>query len=228
MTTYTTVKDELAVYRRNRAIKAILLAVLAITIVTGLYFGVRTLFGKAGNANQTQTVIYVPTGETMQNTQTNTQSNTTDNTVQQPITEVKADYEVDDSMVAWGSSYSSVFMQNVEGICTGIDNKRYDYALIPNRQEVILDVSEINGYLKGTFALSQVNKSTSYFREIEIEIYDVGNNEPFFTSTMNSDTRSNINLCVKLAGHEKIIVAFGYAGGDVYLVTNGLYVSETR
>ena len=218
MTNYT-YRNEFA---GNRARRAFTIAVFFIVFALGLFLGKTLLFKRIETISPVQTPVTIPSAETTQNISPES------TVIQQNVTAVP-DFEVDDSMVAWGDAYSTVFRQVGSGdITTGIDGKSYDYALIPNRQELTLNVSDAKGYLKGTFVLSKFNKSDSYFHEIEIEIYDTGASDPFFVSTMDSDTRDPIDLCVKLSGHEKITIAFGYAGGDVYLVTNGLYISETR
>ena len=208
-------RNEVAVYRRRNAFAVF---VFMIIFIAGLFLGRNFLFRREGSV---QTIVPAPAAETVQDKQNEPVS-----AAEQPRAE---DYEVDDSMIAWGDAYSTVFRQNgSRELRTGIDNEAYDYAICPNRQELVLDVSDVKGYLKGDFVLSSFNKSDPYFWDIEIEICDVGNNDPFFTAVMDSDTREPINLSVKLAGHSKIAVRFGYAGGDVYLVTNGLYISEDR
>ena len=220
MTNYTA-RNEMIIYRRRRALTAVFFLILfAAGLLLGGYF-----FRETKTVNQTQTPVLIPYKENTQSEQTDT----TGSDAQQNTVTVIEDYEIDDSMVAWGDAYSTVFRQGgSKDIRTGIDNKTYDYAICPNRQELILDVGEAKGYLKGTFVLSAFNKSDSYFRDIEIEIYDVGADDPFSVSVMDSDTRSDIDLSVKLSGHSRIAIRFGYAGGDVYLATNGLYISEAR
>ncbi len=209
-------KYEMSVYRRGMGLNAVLfLMVIVLGVILGLIF-----------FNREDKEIKAPAAlpsEKMNHEEDREAA------ADKKEPEAIADYEVDDDMVAWGDSYTAVFRQGAgRDICTGIDRNVYDYALVPNRQELVLDVSEAEGYLKGTFVLSAFNRSDSYFREIEVEILDVGSSDPFCVATMNSDTRNSIDLSVKLAGHEKIVIRFGYAGGDVYLLSNGLYISQNR
>ena len=224
---YTTVKEEVMTYRRRNGIIRLACTFLAGGLLVGLLYTGYQLLGNRNENQQAPTVVYIHDNAPATDSATDPVTNNT----QTEVTEQKADFEITDRMVESGNyTYTTVFRQDSgdNGLRrTDLKGNVYDYAVCPNRQYFTLDTTEYDGHLKGTFALSAFNKNTSYFREIEIFIYDVGNKDPFYTATMNSDTRNAINLNVKLAGHDKIKVEFGWAGGDVYLATNGLYISES-
>ncbi len=203
-------RNELVIYR-SRFTKIVLAALMAVLMIAGAVFTVSIIKGQKTPKQTTiihpQPVISIPEHHT-----------------QIEKVSVKADKRVDDSLVVGGTRYSEVFRQG--GNNKGADGRQYLRSLEMNTAHGDLNTG---GYsdLKGKLVLSDYSKSRTYLRA-QIMIYDIGSSQPFYVSReMTENDRSEIELLVDLSGHDLIRIEIPYFR-DLYLATDGLYLSDIR
>ncbi|MBQ4251803.1 MAG: hypothetical protein II704_02020 [Erysipelotrichaceae bacterium] len=203
-------RNELVIYRR-RFTRMALAALMAVLMITGAVFTVSLIKGKRAPEHitvvQPQPVVSIPEYRT-----------------QVEKTALKADKRIDDSLVVGGTKYSEVFRQG--GHNKGADGRPYLRSLEMNTAHIDLNAGGYS-YLKGKLVLSDYSKSRTYLRA-QILIYDIGSSQPFYVSReMTENDRSEIELLVDLSGHDLIRIEIPYFR-DLYLATDGLYLSDIR
>jgi len=214
----TRIREWLARMDKNAVIAVLLAIVLTSMSVTGIvcWRAYRNQNAKAGQSKPT--VIYVPV------------NTTTTTTTEKPVTtasgEIKKDLRFNDTMTGMGDRYSSVFQQGQYS--KGIDSHDYDYYVGLNSQRIRIPLNKDYRYLKGTFVLSDFNRTKTYL-SAQILAYDAGNSVPFYTS--KEITENNyadvIELRIDTSVHDDIILEFPYFR-DAVLVTDGLFYSDVK